>query len=472
VRRGDLRLTPDQLRLEGGEDADPTFTVGELNQAISASVVSGFPRPVWVRGEIQQLVKSKNGHTYFELVEKDGNRDRVRAVVRVVLFRDSRAAVNRTLRETPGVRVTEGVEVRICGRVDYYPGTGRLQLVMSAIDPVFTVGKLAADRERVLLALKTEGVLRRNGELEIPLVPLRVGLVTSGSSAAYRDFMHGLEESEHAFRVVHVDVRVQGTGSPRRIAYALRRLGTLAVDVVVIVRGGGARSDLAAFDTEIVARAITEMPMPVLTGIGHEIDRTVADEVAHTCCKTPTAAASMLVELVDDFEGRLAWVAHRVATRARGACTMARRELDEIARRVHRGAPVALAREQQLLDGHRRRVLDVGRRGTRHATQRLDSVHARVRALDPRRVLERGYTITRTSDGSVLRAAAAVDAGAELVTETADGSVRSRVEETKRSAGRTAGSAQRSRPKQQETKRSAGRTAGSAQRSRPRREAR
>ena len=441
-----MSVTGDQLPLDAGE---ATYTVGELNQAIAASVVDGFPRPVWVRGEIQQMVKSKSGHTYFELVEKDGNRDRLRAVVRVVLFRDARAAVNRTLRETPGVKVTEGVEVRICGRVDYYPPSGRLQLVMNAIDPVFTVGKLAADRERVLLALKSEGILRRNGEHELPLVPLRVGLVTSGSSAAYRDFLHGLEESGHAFRVVHVDVRVQGTGSPRRIAYALRRLATLAVDVVVVVRGGGARSDLAPFDTEIVARAITEVPVPVLTGIGHEIDRTVADEVAHTCCKTPTAAASLLVEHVDDYVGRLAWVAHRVSARARGACTMARRELDEVARRVHRGVPVALTREQRLLDGHRRRVLDAGRRGTRQAARRLDSVHARVRALDPRRVLERGYTITRTADGSVLRAAAAVGAGAELVTETADGSVRSTVEETQRSTGRMAGSAQRSRPERE-----------------------
>ncbi len=430
---------------------DTTFTVGELNQAIAGAVDGAFPRPVWVRGEIQQLTKSKNGHTYFELVEKDGNRDRMRAVLRVVLFRDARAAVNRTLRETPGVKVADGVEIRIAGRVDFYPASGRLQLVMNAIDPVFTVGKLAADRERVLQVLSAEGVLRRNGTRELPLVPLRVGLVTSGTSAAYRDFMHGLEESGHSFRVVHVDVRVQGTGSPRRIAYALRRLATLAVDVVVVVRGGGARSDLAPFDTEIVARAITEMPMPVFTGIGHEIDRSVADEVAHTCCKTPTAAASLLVEHVDAYTGRLAWVAHRVSTRARGACSLARRELDELARRVQRGAPVALAREERLLAGHHRRAVDAGLRGTRQARLRLDSVDARVRALDPKRVLERGYTITRAADGSVLRSAAATTTGDELVTEMADGSVRSRVEETQRSAGRMAGSAQRSRPGQEET---------------------
>lgn len=405
-----------------------TYSVAELNQAIAGSVVDAFPRAVWVRGEIQQFTKSRNGHTYFELVEKADNRDRVRAVLRIVLFRDARAAVNRTLREVPGIKVTDGVEVRIQGRVDYYPATGRLQLVMSGIDPVFTVGKLAADRERVLRTLSAEGVLRRNGELDLPMVPLRIGLVTSGGSAAYRDFVHGLEESGHAFQVAHVDVRVQGAGSPRRIAWALRKLGGLDVDVVVIVRGGGARSDLAAFDTELVARTITEMPIPVLTGIGHEVDRTVADEVAHTCCKTPTAAADLLVAEVDDYCARLARVAHRVTARARSACAIARRELGDLAGRVERGVPVALARERGLIDAQRRRVLESGRRRGRDATVRLDMADARLRALDPRRVLERGYTITRTADGTVVRSARAVSTDDELITETADGAVRSRVQ--------------------------------------------
>lgn len=416
-----------QLRLETGADGESTYTVGQLNQAITEAVVDAFPRVVWVRGEIQQFTKSRNGHTYFELVEKDEGRDRVRAVIRVVLFRDDRPAVNRTLKSTPGVKVTDGVEVRICGRVDYYPVSGRLQLVMSGIDPVFTVGKLAAERERVLRKLAAEGVLRCNAELEIPAVPLRVGLVSSGGSAAYRDFVHELEVSGHDFRVAHVDVRVQGAGSPRRIAYALRRLAGLDVDVIVLVRGGGARSDLASFDAEVVARAVTEMSVPVLTGIGHEVDRTVADDVAHTCCKTPTAAAALLVEHVNDYCARLARVAHRVSARARGACAMAGRELAEIARRVQRAVPVALAQERQLLVAHRRRAVEAGRRGTRGAGHRLDAAQARLRALDPRRVLERGYSITRDAGGNVVRSAGAVAPGEELVTETAAGSVRSRV---------------------------------------------
>jgi exodeoxyribonuclease VII large subunit len=431
---GDQLSLGDDARAPVGEadqDDDATFTVGELNRVISGAVVDSFPRPVWVRGEIQQFTRSRNGHTYFELVEKDPDRDRVRAVLRVVLFRDDRAAVNRMLRDTPGIKVGDGVEVRIRGRLDYYATSGRLQLVMSGIDPVFTVGRLAADRERVLRVLAAEGVLRRNGLLELAPLPLRVGLVASGGSAAYHDFLEGIETSGHAFRIAHVDIRVQGDGAPRRIAGALRRLAArdgLDLDVIVLVRGGGARSDLAPFDAEVVARAITEMPVPVITGIGHEVDRTVADEVAHTACKTPSEASSFLVAEVDHWCARLDHVAHRISARARGACSHAHRDLGILGAQIARAAPVSLAREGERLERQRRAISATSTRGLQQQLAVVETSEARLRALDPRRVLERGYSITRDAGGALVRSSRRVAPGAVLVTETADGSLRSVVE--------------------------------------------
>jgi exodeoxyribonuclease VII large subunit len=428
----------------------PTYGVAELNQAISEALVEAFPRQVWVRGEVAQYRVSGNGHAYFDLCEKDERRDHVRAKLSVALFRNDRPTVNRTLRDA-GVALADGVEVRIRARVDFWPPAGRLQLIMDAVDPVFTVGKLAAERARVLQVLTAEGVLRRQDALELPLVPLRVGLITSKNSAAYHDFVQELDASRHAFRVYPVDVRVQGQGADRRIMYGLNRLraGELELDVVVIARGGGARSDLSQFDSERLARLIADMPVPVITGIGHEVDRTVADEVAHTCAKTPTAAAGMLVSAVDDYCERLARVAHRLSIRARSACALASRDTGDLARRVARAAPVAIDRERHALDGHRRRIVERTRRRIRGADAsvqvhrgrlraaatgalrgeqgRLETATARLRALDPRRVLERGYTITRTADGQVLRAAGTAVIDDVLVTETADGSVRSRV---------------------------------------------
>ena len=324
----------------GDVPEEPTFSVGELTTKVGDALRRAFPDQVWVRGEVQNLKSYPSGHTYFSLVEKGAAGDKVRARLSCVLFRDDRAAVNRALREVPGAELGNDVEVRIRGRVGVYQG--QLQLVMSAIDPVFTVGGIAANREKVLRALAADRLLDVNGRVPMPMLPLRIGLITSRESAAYHDFVHELETSGFAFVVGVVDVRVQGAAASRRIVWALNELSNLDVDVVVLARGGGSRADLAPFDTEIVARAVAAMRVPVFTGIGHEVDRSVVDEVAHTACKTPTACAQTLVVYVRTFADGLDRAGRRVASLGRSRAAIVSHRLDEAARRVQRGAPAAL----------------------------------------------------------------------------------------------------------------------------------
>jgi len=455
------------------DERAPTLTVTELNRAAKAAVQVAFDGPVWVRGEIQRLVRSKPGHVYFDLVEKDELRDRVRSRVRVALFRDDCRQVERRLRDA-GIALTDDIEVRVAGRPGIYLDRGEFQLVVGDVDPTFTVGKLAAERDRLLRSLASEGLLRANASNVLGDVPLRVGLVSSGGTAAYHDFVEELTGSGFAWRVVHADVRVQGNVAPRRLARAVRAIAACAVDVVVLVRGGGARTDLAAYDSEALARAIAGAGVPVLTGIGHETDRSVADEVAHTSYKTPTACARALVErvaialdrvdthagriarsartVVADEHHRLVVAAQRVRRGARSSCIVAERDLAVTARRVARGAPASVRRSSARLGEAARRaprvvparlrreralVADRGRRLARLPTRRLaaashdtEGLSARVRALDPRRVLERGYTITRDRDGRVVRTTDGVVVGDVVATEFADGTVTSRVETT------------------------------------------
>jgi exodeoxyribonuclease VII large subunit len=432
---------------------EQTFSVTELNTVIREALREAVPETLWVRGEVKGHRASRAGHVYFQLVEKDERRDRVQAALDVALFRSHLMTVRATLRKVPGVELVDDVEVRVKGHIDVYPPTGRLQLIMTGIDPVFTAGALAANRDRVLRTLDAEGLLRANARCEMPPVPLRIGLITSAASAAYHDFLEQLDSSRFAFRVGVCDVRVQGANAPRRLVWALRRMARLAqgLDTVAIVRGGGSRADLAPFDSEAVARAIADMPVPVVTGIGHEIDRTVADEVAHTSCKTPTACAQNLVEHASAFIDRLDAVSRGVVHHARSNCALALRELRDCARRARRGPPLALARELAALERHRGRAEELGTRATRRAatvldgaerrfssaggrlaraeSRRLDASEARLRALDPVRVLERGYTITRDGDGRVVKRVAGLRAGDRLVTEFADGDARSVVDE-------------------------------------------
>lgn len=343
--------------------------------------------------------------------------------------------------------MNDGIRVRIGGRLATYPARSSVQLVMDRIDPAFTLGLLGQERVRLLAALEEEGLLRRNGTVALPVVPLHVGLITSTGSAAHADALHELENSGVGFRVSTFDARTQGSDAPPSVVAALRTAAAYRVDVVLLVRGGGAATDLAAFDHEDVARAIAACPVAVFTGIGHETDRSVADEVAHTAHKTPTAAAGAVVRAVHDAERRVvdAWAA--VRSGVGGRLVRAEHRLARVGHRTGTAALHRLDRRGDALDRdvqriaagarHRLRTADDGltaavtraepsaARILERASSRLDLLHANVSAADPERALRRGWSVTHAADGRLVRSAADVVAGDELVTRLADGTVRS-----------------------------------------------
>ena len=299
-----------------------------------------FPSGVWVEGEISSISRARNGHVYFDLIESaDMVGQAAVATVPVVLFRDTRDRVNRLLkRHGDPIRMDDGVQIRIQGMVDYYAPTGKLQLRMTAIDPTYTLGRLAAERDALLQRLSADNLLRRNAACPVPPVPLRVGLVTSLGSAAHADVLKVFERSEMAFTVVEADTPVQGAGAERSIAGAISAVLAADVDVLLVSRGGGSRTDLATFDHEVVARAIADASVPVFTGLGHDIDRSVADAVAHTAHTTPTAAAQHVVGIVRDWLDRLDELSMVIAGRGRQGLTAADRRVAQMARACERAS--------------------------------------------------------------------------------------------------------------------------------------
>jgi exodeoxyribonuclease VII large subunit len=407
---------------------------------------------------------------FFELVEK-GEADAVVGRLEAVLWRSDHLAVRRAL-AAAGQTLADGAQIRCWAQPDVYPPSGRLQLVVREVDPVFGLGRLAARRRETLAALAAAGLLDRNAALSLAAAPMAVALVTAVGSAAYHDFLSTLEESRWAFRVVAVDAAVQGTRAERSIASALAMAGALDVDVIALVRGGGAKSDLAAFDSRRVAEAVARSPRPVVTGLGHEIDETIADRVAHTAVKTPTRAAEFLVARVDQgaaelarLERELGRAAEARLAAARGGLAVVERSAARVWLQVARAASRAerlgtlLAREGRRVP--RRRAQELRRLGSRladaaprtlqrrrpdpvraasrlyrgaqarlrWAQSRLDAC-ARLRVeLGPERTLARGFSITRDSRGRLLRAARQVAVGDKITTELAGGRLASRVEE-------------------------------------------
>jgi exodeoxyribonuclease VII large subunit len=451
------------------EPEEPTYTVSRLGAEIQELVRATWGS-VWVAGELQRLAARASGHRYFELVEK-GEGDEIVGKLDAVVWKRDFAQIAPVLARH-GQALADGVALRCRVTVDFYPPHGRLQLHVKEIDPVFTLGELARRRQATLAEIERQGLLDANRARPLAELPLAVALVASHGSAAWHDFVATLAESGYGFRVTAIHAAVQGIAAEREVASALAAAAALPVDCVALVRGGGAKSDLAAFDSREIAFAVARCPLPVLTGLGHEIDESVADRVAHRSFKTPTKVAEFLVERLAGAEteveraalrlaraGRLplatararVLAAERRAVVARGRLEVAASRLARLAERLARGGREALRagalRRLELARGLARAAPRVLERGAREAgvavwrlvgaargrlaaeTGRLDGRARLVAGLDPDRTLGRGFSITRRESGGIVRDAAEAREGEILVTRLARGELRSRVEE-------------------------------------------
>ena len=386
---------------------------------------------------------------YFDLIEPAPAGVPSPARISVVLFSQTKQIVNKQLKRQNVGAITDGMAVRIRSAVDFYEAQGRLQLRMTGIDPRYIVAAMAAEREELIRRLRSGGVTENNKELEFPPVPLNIGLLTSKGSAAEADFLDELSSGEFGFNVVLCDSRVQGDRATTTLIAGLRTLFERPeLDVIVIVRGGGSRGDLAVFDNETLARTIAAAPVPVLTGVGHEIDSSVADEVAHAALKTPTAVAAHLVDRIRSYVEHVEARWEQIATTAADHIREAETELGALAKRsaragrdgllladhrlVARGQRVAQAGRRtinaaaQQLDGRANEVPKLADRVLRSATTDLGHIEARLHATDPKVLIKRGWSITRTANGDVVRTVADVASDDTLITEVADGTIISR----------------------------------------------
>ncbi len=333
-----------------------TWTIRELTDVVNGLLDTAFGDRIWVEGEIVNMSRAQSGHVYFSLVDPDDD-TRTPASLGVTLFKWHRDAVNAQLRGSGGsVRPDDGVRVRVSGSLGIYAAQSKLQLRMTGIDPLFTLGSIAQTRDAIMASLAADGSLDLQKRLAVAFLPQRIGLITSQGSAAHADALSELARAEIGLHVVVCDARVQGSNSAAQLVSALRTLDRAGVDVICLVRGGGAKTDLLAFDHPEVARTIAQCATPVWTGIGHETDRSIADEVAHTAHKTPTACAAAVVAAAHRG-GRIVedrW--EDISTRSAATLIEARRRLDRSASSVALRTGSSLSRAGHAVDERGRRL--------------------------------------------------------------------------------------------------------------------
>jgi len=284
------------------------LTLSELNGEVRRVISTNFTAPLWVIGEISEINVHSNGHCYLTLIEKGESDDRILAQARATIWSYTFRMLRPYFETTTGQRLTDGIKVLLQVSVEFHELYG-FSLNVRNIDPTYTLGDQARKRREIIQRLTDEGVLNMNKELELPMVPQKIAIISSPTAAGYEDFMDQLtcnSKGYHVYTCLFPSI-MQGNQAEQSILDALDRIYTYEnyFDLVVIIRGGGSQVDLSCFDNYKVAYHVTQFPLPVLTGIGHEKDDSIVDLVAHTRLKTPTAVAEFILEGLGAFEEKI-----------------------------------------------------------------------------------------------------------------------------------------------------------------------
>ncbi len=308
------------------------LTLSVLNGLIKGALSDAFPGNVWVVAEISELKENRSGHCYLELVEKEGNSITARS--RATIWSYTYRMLKPYFETTTGQSLKQGIKILVQAIVEYHPAYG-LSLNIKDIDPSFTLGDMAMQRKEILARLQNEGVFDMNKELQLPVVPQKIAVISSGTAAGYQDFITQLEHNEYGikFYTKLFEAYMQGNETVPSIINALEQVFQYDgfFDAVAIIRGGGATADLSSFDDYELALNITQFPLPVITGIGHEKDDTVIDLVAHTRLKTPTAVAEFFVGKASTFYEQLLIFEDNILQFARQTIDFEKEKLERIA---------------------------------------------------------------------------------------------------------------------------------------------
>jgi exodeoxyribonuclease VII large subunit len=395
------------------EFARPILTVTELLRSVRDTLERRFPL-LWVRGELSNLSRAPSGHLYFTLKDRG-------AQVDCVMFRSRAAALQAPLRD--------GMQVEANVLVSLYEPRGRFQLTVEALRPA-GLGPLYERYLKLKERLEREGLFDPAAKKPLPAHPRAIGVVTSLAAAALRDVLTTLERRNRAIPVIVYPAPVQGEGAAERLSTMIARANRRAeCDVLLLVRGGGSIEDLWQFNEERLARAIRASRIPVVVGVGHESDFTIADFAADRRAPTPTAAAELATPSRDEMLGRIGECSRCLSREMRRRLQYAMQALDGAARRLVHPAERLRNCLQTLAHLRTRLAFAFGHRVHR-SSARLERLQASLAGLDPAAVLRRGYSITVNADGAVLRDAAEARADDEITTRLARGSVRSVVKKT------------------------------------------
>ncbi len=451
------------------------LSLTELQLIIRDSLYLALPDMYWVVAEISEIKENYAGHCYLELIEKNPDENNVRAKVKALIWSNRYRFLRSLFENITGESLKAGIKILVKVKVEYHELYG-LSLIITDIDPAFTIGEMAMKRQQIINQLEMEGVFSMNRDLEIPSLPQRVAIISSVNAAGYQDFKNHLDGNNfgYAFYCALFDSVMQGEETEVSIISALDKImaNIHLFDVVVIIRGGGSQSDLSWFDNYNIAYHITQFPLPVISGIGHDKDLTVTDMVANKALKTPTAAADYLINCISVTENHLIALSTDIKDLVRTIIDQNSSRIEKSVMKLLPAARFKLSVEKERLSGKIIETINIVkdftfrtrltpenltvklssalkaffkvkdnelagiRQNTKTGTAKIITTNNRkvntleysLNILNPEKVLLRGYTIT-SLNGRILKSSSQVRKDDFINTRFSDGAVISKVDD-------------------------------------------
>ena len=427
-----------------------TLSLYELNNLVRGTLENTLSQEFWITAELSEVRVASNGHCYVEFVEKNPHSNALIAKARGNIWRGTYNLLSRNFEHETGQRLAPGLKVLVAVQVSFHELYG-YSLTVTDIDPTYTLGDIAQRRKEILEQLEADGVLTLNKELPLPRPLSRIAVISSNTAAGYGDFCNQLENTPYLFETRLFPATMQGDKVEESVIAALDQIAAEQErwDAVVIIRGGGAVSDLNGFDTYLLAANVAQFPLPVLSGIGHERDDTVIDMVAHTRLKTPTAVAAYLIErqrdeveevcnledrLISSVSRRLEWEQNRFEQKARRFQTAAaqytaneREYLLRMAARIEMKTREYLQQQHFWLDQIPQKIKTNTGKILSQEQMRLNFIEKNLAMAGPERILQMGFSITY-HNGKAVKDTSKLKSGDRLTTRAAKGTIESIVE--------------------------------------------
>lgn len=405
-----------------------SISLSELSNQVTSVIRQNFSTPVWVRAEISEL-RVNGGHCYLELIEKDENSHNIIAKIRATIWANTFRMLKPYFESSTGETFRAGLNVLVSAVVEYN-GLYGFSLNIRDIDPVFTIGKLAARRLEIIRQLQEEGIVDMNKELPFPTLPQRLAIISSETAAGYGDFCDQLQSnnSNFAFYPKLFPAIMQGMQAEASIIQALEKIyeHIELFDVVVIIRGGGATTDLSCFDSYNLALNCAQFPLPIIAGIGHQRDVSILDMVAHTSVKTPTAAAEFLISKLEIEKGNIEVLASEISEVVGDILNAENRRLEMLNLRIKQASKTGFLKENNRISSLQFQLKNLVRNKILLENNKLQLIQTKINTHSPQFLVERGLSIT-TLNGKRLTSKTQVKKGDRITTHLADGSIDSEI---------------------------------------------